>query len=130
MKKIKTGKCHCAQSSYSVEGAKKLEFLCHCTDCRVLGGGNLSAMAFSKAGLKLEGEKNLKTYSYSGGSGKKINYYFCSDCGTGLFAFPEAHPDIVVIRSNTLDDSTDFSPEMSLFPESAFSWDRSVIAKK
>ncbi len=128
MKEKVTGKCHCGNISYELDGPKQFEFLCHCTDCRKINsGGHLSGAIFNKDLLSVKGE--TKEYSYDGGSGKPIVLNFCPNCSTSLFAYPNEFPDVVVIRANTFDDPELFNPKASLFPASAFHWDRSVIQK-
>lgn len=125
MKKV-NGKCHCGSCSYELLSEKKFEFLCHCSDCKVLNsGGHLSGVIFSEEGFAVKGE--LTTYSYPGGSGQNIEYSFCQKCGTGLYARPLAHAGVIVIRANTLEDDSIFNPQKSLFPESAHPWDKSVL---
>lgn len=122
---ISKGKCHCGEIEYNLEGAKQFEFLCHCRDCRVLnGGGHLSGIIFDKTSLKIEGKTNL--YSYKGGSGETIDAHFCPKCATTLFAYPKHHPDIVVVRANTLEDENLFTPKQSIFHETAFKWDTTI----
>lgn len=120
------GKCHCGGVRYTIEDERKFEFLCHCSDCRVLnGGGHLSGIAVSFAKLEVVGK--VKVYSYTGGSGAPIEMNFCSDCGTSVYAVPTAHEGLAVIRANTLIDDETFNPQKSLFPESSFLWDKSII---
>lgn len=124
--KIVEGSCHCGECSYQITSEKQFEFLCHCSDCRVIhSGGHLSGIIFKEDSFSIKGE--LSQYSYAGGSGKNIDSYFCKKCGTSVYAKPIAHEGIVVVRANTLKDSSIFSPAQSLFPENAFPWDKSTI---
>ncbi|MDA9189543.1 GFA family protein [bacterium] len=120
------GKCHCGLVKYKLNAPKQFEFFCHCQDCRVLnGGGHLSGAIFDKSTLIIDGGPTK--YSYPGGSGKNIDSYFCPVCGTSLYAFPLAHPGLVVLRANSMKDDKIFTPQKSIFPESAFKWDNGVI---
>lgn len=123
---MKKGKCHCGQVSYEISGDKQFEFFCHCSDCRVInGGGHLAGIIFDKNNLIVTGTP--KTYSYIGGSGKKIEFNFCPNCGTPLYAYPLAHENVVVIRATSLENSDTFKPQKSLFSESAHLWENGII---
>lgn len=118
---IKTnGSCHCGDVSFSYEGPKNYEFFCHCESCSKLnGGGHLAGIVCLKDGTKISGETSV--YSYSGGSGSNINLNFCQKCGTHMFAYLDAHPDLIVLRANVLESDV-FKPMKSLFPEEGLPW--------
>lgn len=117
-----TGACHCKKVTYLIKGAKTYEFLCHCSDCRVLnGGGHLSGIVFKEEDFSYEGK--VQEYQYKGGSGELIHAHFCPNCSTGLFGLLDSHKGVVVVRANTLDDASIFTPQKSLFAEEAFAWD-------
>jgi hypothetical protein len=84
-------------------------------------------MVFPKQSLSFTG--NTKTYTYPGGTGDVI-LNFCPKCATTVFAYPTAHPEIVVLRANSLDECMNFTPKKSLFGDSAFTWDKTVIKSK
>lgn len=124
-----TGACHCGQVSYSVLGEKQFEFFCYCTDCRKLnGGGHLAGIAIAHNNISLRGDP--AEYCYPGGSGKMIQLVFCSRCSTQILAFPSSHPDVVILRANTLDRPQQFEPQKSIYTDTAFEWDRSEIKEK
>ena len=86
------------------------------------GGGHLAAMTLNKESFTFEGSP--KIYEYTGGSGKNLKAHFCDNCGTPMFNFSEAHPEVVIIRANTLDNEEEFEPLKDLFVEEAWSWDK------
>jgi hypothetical protein len=79
-------------------------------------------MAFSKDGFN--SNNKTKTYIYSGGSGEVIELHFCSNCRTGLFAFPKSFPELIILRANTLDDASQSNPSKSIYSDNAYHWDR------
>ncbi len=117
-----TGQCHCGKNSFTVAAETEFQFICYCTNCRVLNsGGHLCGMMFDDT--KLIKAKETQQYSYIGGSGLAINLHFCPHCATHLYAYPTAYEGKVVIRANTLLNA-DFKPQQLIFTESAFSWDQ------
>ena len=119
-----TGSCHCGINTFSVEAEPSFQFVCYCTNCRVLNsGGHLCGVMFDEETFKPAQE--VQEYSFEGGSGKSVDLNFCPKCGTHLYAFPRSVPGKVVIRANTIDEAV-FSPNQELFPESKFKWDAGV----
>ena len=117
-----SGQCHCGHCIYTIAGEPSFQGMCYCTDCRVLNGaGHLAAMGFSKEGLTPA--QGTKVYSYPGGSGEAIEMHFCPECSTQLYAFPQKYPGVVIVRANTA-NADDFKPQINLFEEEAFAWDK------
>lgn len=115
------GQCHCKKNTFSLKAKPSFQITCFCTDCRVLnGGGHLCGISFEASALNAA--PATKIYRYTGGSGREIESHFCFDCGTHLYAYPTAHPNVVVVKANTLLDF-EFKADKELFKESAFSWD-------
>ena len=123
MRKL-SGQCHCGKNIFTVKCEAQFQFVCYCSDCRVLNsGGHLCGMVFDAD--KLTKAKNTQQYTYAGGSGNAIIMHFCPICATHLYALPTEFKDKVVVRANTLIDAS-FDSQQSIFPESAFSWDKPV----
>jgi len=120
-----TGKCHCGKNTFTISAEPEFQFICHCNNCRVINsGGHLCGMLFDQGNFSEADETQI--YTYKGGSGNSIIMHFCPVCATHLYAYPTEHKGKVVIRVNTLVDSN-FKPQQSIFTESAFPWDRSVL---
>lgn len=116
-----TGSCHCGANTFSVEDEPEFQFVCYCTNCRVINsGGHLCGVMFDEATFKPA--QAVQVYSFEGGSGQPIDLSFCPNCGTHLYAFPKSAPGKVVVRANTIDETV-FAPQKDLFPESRFKWD-------
>ena len=47
---------------------------------------------------------------------------FCPVCGSRLFGYPEASPDLVSVAVTSLDDPAAFRPQMNIFAASAPPW--------
>ena len=124
MNKKLIGQCHCGKNKFEVNAEPVFQFVCYCLSCRVLNSGHLNGMAFHDEALQKATE--TKTYSYPGGSGKPIILHFCPVCSVGLYAYPTAHENIVVVRANTLLNA-EFKPQKTMYPESAFEWDEVKI---
>lgn len=123
-----TGKCHCGKNTFSISAEPEFQFVCYCSNCRVINsGGHLCGMLFDQANLSEAVE--TQTYTYKGGSENPIIMHFCPTCATHLYAYPKEHEGKVVIRANTLGNS-DFEPQQSIFAESSFSWDQPTLIER
>lgn len=79
---------------------------------------------FEDEGFSVSGETTK--YEYQGGE-QKIESHFCSNCGTPMYAYPKIAPGKVVLKANSLVDSSVFTPEKSLFKEEACPWDKGLV---
>jgi len=127
---VNSGRCHCQSVKFSFKtNENSFSFICHCNDCnKINGGGHLTALTVKLEDFSSSGK--LSIYSYPGGSGENINSHFCPKCGTPIYASLKAHPEVIVLRANAIDDSSDFKPQKSLYPEQAHSWDITTIIQK
>jgi hypothetical protein len=95
------GSCLCGQVKYEISGSVGDIVHCHCRTCRKAHGSAFSSVAsVDDVDFKLIGADSLKSYESS--SGKKR--YFCSNCGTQIYAKRNGTRHIV-LRLGSLDDA-------------------------
>ena len=122
MSELQVGQCHCGDVKLSFAKDTLFKFSCHCDTCqKLVSGGRLLGLGVPEKSVSVEGK--LNSYAYAGGSGKPITLSFCPKCSTQMFAKPEAVDDVIVIRSNAMEDPKSFTPEKFLFAEDACDWD-------
>lgn len=93
------GSCLCGQVTYEISGTVGDIVHCHCKTCRKAHGSAFSSVAaVSDKDFYLSGEKLLKPFESSKGK----NRYFCSNCGTQIYAKKEG-TEHVVLRLGSLD---------------------------
>ena len=95
------GSCLCGQVRYELTRELSDFGYCHCTSCRKASGSAHAANAAidRDAFTVTAGEDLLREYESSPG---KLRV-FCSRCGSPLYAYLTASPDIVRIRLGSLD---------------------------
>jgi len=64
----------------------------------------------------------LVTYLDRGGSGKELRPYFCSTCGSPLYTETDTMPNFTIVKAGTLNDTTNFKPNINIFCESKMDW--------
>ena len=116
------GRCICGDVEYEASAVPVVSAVCHCRDCRrATGGANFPALAVVGDGFKLSGAVNA--FETIAESGNRVNRYFCARCGSTLFARSTGMVGITQIAAATLDDPSEFSPQMHVFARSAPAWD-------
>lgn len=64
-----------------------------------------------------------KTWNVAGDSGNEKVHAFCPNCGTPVFVTFEAMPDLIAIHAGSLDDPSQFNPQIVTFSSNGESWD-------
>lgn len=63
------GQCHCGQVAWTAEIPEEKHILCHCSACKLMGGGEFTLnQIIPKDNFKLT-KGDLKVYTYKGDSG-------------------------------------------------------------
>ena len=116
------GGCHCGAVRYKLTGEPKMMVNCHCLNCqKSSGSGHVFHLGFAADQLLVAGE--TRSFQYTGGSGSQVTLQFCPNCGTNLFGSPEIMPGFQTLRGATLDDSSSFAPQLTVYQKSCQSWD-------
>ncbi len=117
-----TGGCACGKVRYELAAAPIRGFQCQCRDCqRDTGAGHSSVMVFLRAALVVTGDvtETLRTAD----SGEQKLKGFCGACGSPLYNKPVSKPDMLGVYVGTLDDPSDFKPELVMFASRGHAWD-------
>jgi hypothetical protein len=103
----RAGGCQCGAVRFSSTGEARGLYVCHCLECR-----RQSASAFGmslvvpREGFRLtRGQPQM--WSRSADSGRRLQCFFCPDCGARVWHEPEEFRDIVVIKAGALDEPID-----------------------
>ncbi|WP_084784133.1 GFA family protein [Marinobacterium aestuarii] len=113
-----TGSCLCGNVKYEISGKVGDIVHCHCVTCRKAHGSAFSSVAaVNEAEFKLIGSKNLKSFESS--KGKKR--YFCSNCGTQIYAKRD-NAQYIILRLGSLDDDPMSSEKNHIWVSQKASW--------
>lgn len=114
------GSCHCRRVTFTCEAYAPVPYMhCYCSICRKTAGGggyaiNLGARADS---LEVEGREHLAVYrariedddgSVRTSSGQR---HFCKHCGSALWLYDPAWPDLVHPNASAIDTPLPEAPE-------------------
>ena len=127
MDKVNTpffGGCACGAVRYQATAEPVLMLHCHCRDCQRASGGPFSSYVIvSTEEFKLlQGSPRFHpSPSEMGGMTRRG---FCADCGAPVLVKPDANPQVVAIRTASLDDPSWFKQQMEVWTCDAHSWDQ------
>jgi hypothetical protein len=95
------GSCLCRGVRYELSAEPGAFGYCHCTSCRKASGSAHAANApVDRANFHvLSGKQLIREFESSSGKFRA----FCTNCGSPLYAYLSAIPDVIRIRLGTLD---------------------------
>lgn len=116
-----TGGCNCGAVRYAVEGPIPDATYCHCTRCQRRSGAAASPSAHPAPGTFhiLTGEDVLRCWAPQDGGEK----WFCSLCGSSVYALRRDGSDTIGIRMGTFDEDPGVRPSAHVWCDSAASWE-------
>jgi hypothetical protein len=119
-----TGGCACGAIRYESTAKPVMMLNCHCRDCQRSSGGPFSSfVVVPKEGIKLL-QGSLRFHASASDAGGMTRRGFCVDCGSPVMGNPDAVPDIVAIRTASLDDPSWFNLQMDVWTCDAHAWDQ------
>jgi hypothetical protein len=124
MKLPLTGGCACGAIRYESTAEPMLMFHCHCRDCQRSSGGPFTSFVIVPAEACKLLQGSLRFHDSPSHRGGKTHRGFCADCGSPVLAKTDANPDIVAIRTASLDDPGSFNLQMDVWTSDAHPWDQ------
>jgi len=116
------GSCQCGGIRYVVHRAHLWCGVCHCTECQKLStsGFSITVGVQADAFEVLAGAPQI--WSRIAESGTQVDCYFCRDCGNRIYHLDPEKPQIVRLKTGTLDDPSIAVPELHAFVRSKLPW--------
>jgi hypothetical protein len=116
------GQCLCGAITYEFEGDPAIAGICHCKNCQRQAGSAFSTLCgVPKAAFKMNGTPKVYQDSDTD-SGGTVERYFCGECGSPIYSVVGTQPDMIFLKTGTLDETTGFAPQFQLFCESKQDW--------
>ena len=115
------GRCLCGFVTYEVHGASVVVAHCHCEDCqRLTGAGHSTGAMYAVENFEIEGR--VGRYDLKSENGNTVTRVFCSICGSPIRGQNTGMPGFVTVSQGTLDNSSDFKPEVVVFARNRNHW--------
>lgn len=113
-----TGSCLCGKVEYEIAGQVGDIVHCHCKTCRKAHGAAFSSVAaVDDSDFKLSGGDMLNAFESSKGKRR----YFCSNCGTQVYAKREGTGH-VILRLGSLDSDPCSREKSHIWTSEKASW--------
>jgi hypothetical protein len=113
-----SGSCLCGKVKYQISGKVGDIVHCHCRTCRKTHGTAFSSVAaVADKDFKLSGSEVLSYFESS--KGKKR--YFCSNCGTHVYAKRD-ETNQLILRLGSLDDDLDSKEKSHIWVSQKANW--------
>ena len=117
-----SGQCLCGAVTYQTTAEPVMTGNCHCYDCKKASGSAYAPTLFFPAkDFAVKGV--VKYYESKGSSGKAVHRGFCPHCGSQLFGKPAAVPQLIAVRAGSLDNLSQYSPQVDLYTSHGADWD-------
>jgi hypothetical protein len=117
----RTGGCACGAIRFKISGPLMGIGVCHCTDCQKSSGGPPTYVALAPAAAFEVTKGEARVYRSKGDSGAEVGRAFCPECGSPLWSLPAGAP-FTPVKLGALDDSSDLTPMLHLYTDSAQPW--------
>ena len=115
------GGCLCGAVRYEAAGDCENASYCHCDDCKKATGGPYTVgVLVNLSQLRITGE--VKGYTTTDDSGRKITRQFCPNCGSPLFTRAEKYPEFVFLKAGSLDEPEVIKPSCEVWTRCAVPW--------
>ena len=112
------GSCLCGKVKYDITGKVGDIVHCHCQTCRKAHGSAFSSVAaVSDAEFSLFSTEHLGCFESSPGK----NRYFCSNCGTQIYAKRDG-TEHIILRLGSLDDDPESIEKNHIWVSQKATW--------
>jgi hypothetical protein len=120
---MQTGGCSCAGIRFEFETAVVLSaHHCFCKDCqRATGSGFATVILIPSTALVVKTGK-AKFFATTGKNRAQVKRGFCPNCGSQLYSYLTANPDLVSVKAGSLDESDWVQVNSSTWASSAQPW--------
>ena len=118
-----TGECLCGAIKYEFPNDPAINGVCHCKNCQRQAGSAFSTLAgVPKAEFTFtQGEPKLYSDSDTV-SGNTVERYFCGNCGSPIYSAIPGQPDVLYLKTGTLDDTSGFKPMFHVWCDTKQDW--------
>jgi len=117
-----TGRCLCGDIKYQFPNAPAVSGVCHCKNCQRQAGSAFSTLAgVPAAEFEMTGEPKLYKDPDTL-SGNTVERYFCGNCGSPIYSAIPSQPDMLFLKTGTLDDTSTFTPAFHVWCSTKQNW--------
>jgi len=118
-----TGRCLCGEIRYELSETPTVWGVCHCRNCQRQAGSAFSTLAgVPRSDFNVTAGKPKLFRDSDTASGNTVERYFCGNCGSPIYSALSAQPDMIYLKTGTLDDTSTFKPMFQAWCDSKQAW--------
>lgn len=118
-----TGGCLCGAIRYEIDGEPLMTGVCHCRNCQKQAGSAFSTLAgVPRAAFRFTAGEPRLYEDADTASGSTVQRWFCSTCGSPLYSAILSQPDLLFLKTGTLDDTSFFRPQFHVWCDTKQPW--------
>jgi hypothetical protein len=118
-----TARCACGASSITVSGDPQIQGVCHCTNCKQRTGSAFGISCYFRKADIVERMGQTHIYAFhNAAQDHDQERHFCPTCGTTLFWFISALPELIGIAAGCFGEHPPAEPGMSVTHSKKYAW--------
>lgn len=118
---VRHASCRCGQIRIACAGEPIRVSVCHCRECKARSGSAFAVQVrFPAEQVHTEGEAKL--WQYTGESGHTADFFFCPNCGSGVWYRARPHHDAYAVPLGNFEPDHGFAPEYSVWEDRKEPW--------
>lgn len=115
------GGCLCGAVRYTATAEPITIRACWCRVCQYFATGNASLnLVFPREAVAVTG--TTTDYASLADSGSHMHRHFCPTCGVQVYSLVDERPQLIILRTGTLDDPALAAPRGTIWTKSAPPW--------
>ena len=119
----RTAECACGRARIAVLGAPSIYGVCHCTNCKRRTGSAFGISSYFNRNEVVGTEGELSVYSFHHAAQNHDQArYFCSSCGTTLYWYNSALPELIGIAARCFGEDPPGEPQLSVTHAKSYPW--------
>ena len=117
----KIAQCCCGSLRADAPADPVAVLACHCLECQRRTGAPFGVGAyFRKEQVRTAGPH--KVYVREGQEGRKLQIHFCPECGSSVYWYTEARPDLIGVAGGAFADPSFPQPTRSFWEATRHAW--------
>ena len=119
---MRTASCSCGQLRVSVEGEPARVGICSCTQCQRRTGAAFAVGAFFPKTQIAAIDGTHKAFRRSSDAGRDVEYHFCPECGSSVFWYLDAAPQLTAVAVGCFTDPAFPPPARVIWAAHKLNW--------
>jgi hypothetical protein len=118
-----TGQCLCGDIKYTIAAEPVMAGVCHCKNCQRQAGSAFSTLwGVPKTAVNFSAGTPKCYHDANTASGGTVQRFFCGNCGSPIYSMVPAQPEMMFIKTGTLDDPDGFTPGFHIWTDRKQPW--------